>query len=199
MTIDISTTEKGYLNSQELALRRQYVESIGFEERKYNQLGHLWSVLSHLDDLVVHDNYVYLQEDAEKLELDKESKTVGRDQYLQRIYKNQLYEETKGYGFGQCMVERLAYPSLVASHIKPYIVSEEDEMFDVNNGLLISRNMDLLFNYGYISFDDEGGIMVSARLTHDLKDHLKSYSLNTVYLNEERIKYLHYHQEEVFS
>jgi putative restriction endonuclease len=31
------------------------------------------------------------------------------------------------------MVERLDYPSLVASHIKPFIVSEENEAYDPNN------------------------------------------------------------------
>jgi putative restriction endonuclease len=59
------------------------------------------------------------------------------------------------------MIEKLAYPSLVASHIKPFIVSDIHEAYDVNNGLLLSRNMDILFDQGYISITPDYEIMVS--------------------------------------
>jgi predicted restriction endonuclease len=44
------------------------------------------------------------------------------------------------------MLEKLSYPSLVASHIKPFIKSDDFEAYDPNNGILLSRNMDILFD-----------------------------------------------------
>ena len=35
-------------------------------------------------------------------------------------------------------VGKLAYPVLIASHIKPFIQSDETEAYDPNNGLLLA-------------------------------------------------------------
>ena len=68
-----------------------------------------------------------------------------------------------------CFLEKLEYPVLIASHIKPFIESDENEVYDPNNGLLLSRTIDSLFDGRkgkppYISFDDEGNIIFSKRL-----------------------------------
>ena len=89
--------------------------------------------------------------------------------------------------------------SLVASHIKPYIKSNEDEKYDPDNGLLLSRNMDILFDQGYISFKNTGEIKVSSRIPKELIKHLSMYKLNMVYLNKKRLKYLEYHRKKVFK
>lgn len=57
------------------------------------------------------------------------------------------------------MLEKLAYPVLIASHIKPFILSDDTEAYDPNNGLLLSRTLDSLFDLKYISFDDEGNMV----------------------------------------
>ena len=51
----------------------------------------------------------------------------------------QLKEESEDFfGDTKCMLEKLSYPVLVASHIKPFIQSNEKEAYDSNNGLLLS-------------------------------------------------------------
>ena len=37
------------------------------------------------------------------------------------------------YGTSMCVLEKLAYPILIASHIKPFIQSDETEAYDPNN------------------------------------------------------------------
>ena len=54
---------------------------------------------------------------------------------------------------------------LRASHIKPWRESSDEERLDPENGLLLVANLDALFNDGLITFDDEGEMLVSARLT----------------------------------
>src|SRR3989338_7350967 len=196
MTVDVSEIASGYLNSQELSDRRVYAEEIDFIERKYNQVSYLWGVLGKLDDLIIIDDYLYFQEDAQVI-LDSEiKKDKLRDPYLHRIYKNQLKEEsTEILGGIKCMVEKLVYPTLVASHIKPFVKSSEEESYDPENGLLLSQNMDGLFDNGYISFNDDGSIILSDKLDPELRDYLSKYVLDGVFVGAKRKEYLNYHIE----
>ena len=56
---------------------------------------------------------------------------------------------------------------LIASHIKPWACSESGEKLDIDNGLLLCPNHDALFDSGYISFDENGVIMISEHLKRD--------------------------------
>ena len=50
---------------------------------------------------------------------------------------------------------------LVASHIKPWRLSLSGERVDPHNGLLLTPNLDKLFDRGYISFNSDGSIILS--------------------------------------
>jgi hypothetical protein len=54
---------------------------------------------------------------------------------------------------------------LIASHIKPWSKSSAREKVDLNNGLLLSAAIDKLFDRGLISFDDNGLMLRSKKLT----------------------------------
>ena len=54
---------------------------------------------------------------------------------------------------------------LVASHIKPWVVSESDEKLDPDNGFILCPNHDKAFDGGYITFADDGKIVISNGLT----------------------------------
>lgn len=202
MTKDVSRISKGYLTKNELEIARNYASSINLISRKYNQLGHLWSILSKLDNLVVSGNNLYLEEDAIVLDLNNKSQAHKRDPYLQIIYKNGLKEECMQlFGKIQCMLENLDFPPicLIASHIKPFNLASDEEAYDPNNGLLLGRNMDSLFDQGFISFKKGGKIMVSNRLTDRVKNYLSAFSLDNRLLNEKREAYLEYHRSNIFT
>lgn len=50
---------------------------------------------------------------------------------------------------------------LIASHIKPWKDCNSNERLDGENGLLLSPNIDHLFDKGYISFEDNGDLIIS--------------------------------------
>lgn len=52
-------------------------------------------------------------------------------------------------------------PFLVASHIKPWAVSSNAERLDGHNGLMLAPHVDLLFDRGWISFADDGSVLVA--------------------------------------
>ena len=202
MTYDYSSQTKEHLTKEELENLYNKAVSIGFDSRKHVQIRHLMKLLNNLDNLRIRKGVIYFEEDAKALfgdEDEQKSLSKYRDQYLQREYKKELIAECNG----RCMVENVDYPVLIASHIRPYKDCRDKKdwnaAFDVNNGLLLSKNLDSLFDLGYITFDKNGDIVTSDELSQDVKDKLKPLKLNTNYINSERIKYLKIHRKLVFN
>jgi hypothetical protein len=88
---------------------------------------------------------------------------------------------------------------LRANHIKPWSVSDDHEKLDPNNGLLLSPHIDHLFDRGYISFTDEGELLVSKALNPVV---LSSWGLTVPVkkaFNEKQRVYVAYHRKSVFE
>lgn len=88
----------------------------------------------------------------------------------QNLFRNALFD----YWEGRCCVTGLTVPGLLrASHIKPWAkCGSDDERLDVFNGLLLAPHVDALFDGGWISFSDEGGLLVSEALPYSAKTQL---------------------------
>lgn len=204
MTINTIDYPKGYITKEDLDRQYEEIDVDDFYQRKYNQVGHLKNVLSKLDDMALHDNVLFFKTDAERLFGDEETKKEVRDPYLQRVYKSELEEESCIHfecKIPRCMLEGLSHPVLIASHIKPYshCKNNEDERFDVNNGLLLSKDFDSLFDLGYITFDADGIIIPSNVLGYDLKNYLSRFRLHRDFINPRRMDYMKYHRTFVFN
>lgn len=62
----------------------------------------------------------------------------------------------------QCRVTQVSNPvHLIASHIKPWRESSNEERLAAGNGLLLTPSIDHLFDRGFISFDDSGETLIS--------------------------------------
>ena len=203
MTMDVADYEKGFVTKQELNKQYEMVDVEDFFSRKYNQVDHLKNLLGKLDDLIIVDDTIYFESDALRIFGDEPSKQKDcRDPYLQRVYKKELEEESMFFlesKSPKCMLEGLDHPVLIASHIKPYKVSNEKEEFDVDNGLLLSKNLDSLFDLGYITFDTDGSVVASKVLSDDMKTYLSAFKLNEYFINPKRMQYMEYHREHVFE
>jgi predicted restriction endonuclease len=88
---------------------------------------------------------------------------------------------------------------LTASHIKPWIESEPKEKLDVDNGFLMCPNHDKLFDKGYITFDDEGNIIISDSLKENDRLFLNVNDKMYIELTEKNKMYLKFHRENVFK
>lgn len=70
------------------------------------------------------------------------------------------------YWGGRCAVTGCSLTSvLVASHIKPWADSTDVERVDGFNGVLLTPNLDKLFDAHLISFDKAGGLLVAPKLS----------------------------------
>lgn len=199
MFCKISNYPKGYLNKTELALKLSELRANNTIERKYNQQNYLYNLCSSLTDIYTANNTLALNPN---LLMDKQEKAYkGRDPYLQRIYKTELIDEEKklyGDSIQKCVLEHKGYPILIASHIKPYHVCEKSERFDRDNGLLLSKNMDSLFDGGYITFDEAGNVITSSKLDAEVAEYVKTFKLDPIIYNFRRQLYMCYHREHVF-
>lgn len=90
-----------------------------------------------------------------------------REQLIEaRIGQGRYRQELMTWWQGQCAVTGAAVSeALIASHIKPWAKSDNTERLDVYNGLLLSANMDRLFDRGLIGFADDGRLIRSRRIS----------------------------------
>ena len=88
---------------------------------------------------------------------------------------------------------------MIASHIKPWSESEDDEKLDPDNGLLLCPNHDKAFDGAYITFDDDGKIIISDELSEENRVFLNIREGMHIDMNEGRRKYIKYHREELFN
>jgi hypothetical protein len=88
---------------------------------------------------------------------------------------------------------------LTASHIKPWSESTNKERLDTYNGLLLTPNVDRLFDQGLISFSDSGALLISALVSDAVLVQLGISKTLVIPLDARHRSYLKHHREERFT
>jgi len=123
---------------------------------------------------------------------DKEAKTkvrVGHDIFRKKV---------RNYWNGKCCVTNFKEKLLVASHIKPWRHSNKKEKVDPNNGLLLSPSYNAAFDLNLISFNNDGSLLISKKITIKELEKIGIYQNAKINnLNEGHKKYLKFHRENI--
>jgi predicted restriction endonuclease len=91
-------------------------------------------------------------------------------------------------------------PLLRASHIKPWSKGSIKERLSLYNGLLLSPSLDACFDSGFVSFDDNGKILISARLSAENALALSIYpEMQLLKIEPQHKTYLAYHREHIYK
>jgi hypothetical protein len=103
----------------------------------------------------------------------------------------------------QCRITKVnRIEHLIASHIKPWRDCDDHrERLDGTNGLLLTPSIDHLFDRGYISFENNGELLISPR-----SDKFSLFRMgietkkvvNVGSFNDDQKNYLNYHRDSVF-
>lgn len=92
---------------------------------------------------------------------------------------------------------------LEACHIKPHNISlsegKKEELTDVHNGLIMTPTYHKLFDMGFISFNDNGAILISPFLSNMNKKRLNLRDNDQYKIPKECASYLAYHRTNVFN
>jgi hypothetical protein len=99
-----------------------------------------------------------------------------------------------------CPVVGVDHPELLrASHIKPWRDSTDAERLDPFNGLLLCAHIDALFDRGFISFENDGRILISRIVTQANLNRLKlNPDMVISGLDERHVPYLDHHRRNCF-
>lgn len=124
--------------------------------------------------------------------------------------KSQLIQARRGQGkFRQnvrkfesaCRISMVSDEQfLIASHIKPWRISNDSERLDGENGLLLAPNIDCLFDHGFISFADNGNLLVAGVCDRGCMTQLgiPVGNFNCGQFTEGQKKYLQHHRNEIW-
>lgn len=99
-----------------------------------------------------------------------------------------------------CAISGLNNPKfLIASHIKPWALSNDAERLDSCNGFLLTPNYDRLFDQGFISFKNTGEILIAKTLSQSEIEFFKVPNQLCIKLKEKHQPYLDFHFSEIFQ
>lgn len=159
---------------------------------------------NHMYSSALNKYLEYLKEASDELEEDIEN-IITDDSYAEtdkvtlvksRIGQGEFRNGLLNYWKG-CAVTGYKTPSmLIASHIKPWRDSDNQERLDTYNGLLLTPNLDKAFDAGFISFDSRGKILIS-----EVFDTPKMLGIDAdmkIGFENAHRRYLEYHRDIVF-
>lgn len=145
----------------------------------------------------------------DKQELQEEFKEIQQVENLPitQTEKERLIKGRIGQGkFKKLLIERECKCALcgvidprilIASHIKPWSSSTNDERLDVNNGLLLCPNHDALFDKHLISFNMQGKIVISQSLDETARIFMNVKNELRVELTERQLGYMVEHNKSL--
>jgi len=141
-------------------------------------------------------------EDIKQIETDKTLKKTERETLTKaRIGQGKFRDLLMQKYSGKCVITGITIPEvLIASHIKPWAVSDNDDRISVDNGILLSATFDRLFDNGLISFKADGEIMISGFVKQESRNLLRIQPQvrYPIIPSESMLKNLEYHRDVVF-
>jgi hypothetical protein len=190
------------------ALVRELAREIGAEDGCFKIVDHggLSTLLRRASQLAMslprNAEELFTRKAVEAIEKLKTSSTEVERVVRQRVGQDVFREALMNYWEGACSVTGINQPEILrASHAKPWADCEFDaERLDVYNGLLLTANLDAMFDRGLISFDDDGIMLVGVVLSDDGVQQLGlDRELRMRWIAPEHRKYLGWHRDKVFG
>ena len=176
------------------------VSYIHFIKYKYGNNYVFYTKLDYEPVLTIQKEYTFKKDVQVKLEKKyKHTYSYYRTRPEQRKFRSDLL---KSIG-NKCPITGISDDFLLeACHIKPYNKCTPKERKDINNGLLLCPNLHVVFDLGYISFDNEKRLLISPYLRKDTRKRLgieigKIY--NDLPFNPDRLINIQYHRDNVFK
>ncbi|WP_323986464.1 HNH endonuclease [Pseudomonas canadensis] len=150
-----------------------------------------------------------LQELEEQIEEDAIERDIRESEELPPTEREQLVRSRVGQGAFRlqvlkiekfCRITNIADERfLIASHIKPWRDCSNIERLDGHNGLMLAPHADRLFDRGWISFKDNGDLLVATDAPLAVIDAWGfKAAANVGSFSVKQRAYLEYHRAEIF-
>jgi hypothetical protein len=201
--------------AQEATLLNEDIASI----QSVSEISSLFEKLKNLEEFVKFNSqgkgmysaalkqYINYMDDISGHSINEDISTIVSEETLKetekvllisaRIGQGQFRKDLISYWQGCTLTGFANTRFLVASHIKPWRNSSNKERLDLNNGLLLLPNYDKAFDLGYISFDNDGKILISNQLDNYV--NLGISANQSFEIKEGNRPYLRFHRENIFN
>lgn len=160
----------------------------------YRDLGKTFKKIDEATYALLDFNILNLLPENERTGV-TEKEVMVKVRTLQYKFRNDLIKELKSCPITGVRDKRL----LVASHIKPWCLSNDAEKLDIHNGFVLTPLYDTLFDRGLITFTKGKKLFLSPSLTSETIGllNLESKVYDELPVNG-REKYLEFHNDKVF-
>lgn len=156
------------------------------------------AALNAYKDFIRDSSQNNLAEDIDQIINDEKADSTQKSMLVNtRLGQGHFRQKLIEYWNGCALTSYSSVQFLVASHIKPWRDSNNQERLDQYNGLLLLPNLDKAFDLFYISFDEKGKILIS-----DAVETPKTLGITAdmkVSVEKPHQDYLAYHREVFLS
>ena len=196
--IYVKSSDKAYKLMRELSLPNiTYITIVKLVDEN-NQLFYYCKLFADYFGDIQHPYLINKEEQESKiLEETTETKILSRARKGQGKYRDDLLNICPYCPITMVSDERI----LIASHIKPWAHSTDEEKIDPYNGFMFTPTFDYLFDRGYLSFTEDKKTKLSPFLSKMTYSKL-GISDNKIFHHlpiNGRENYLEYHRTEIFQ
>lgn len=153
-------------------------------------------ILDSEEDIKEEQQIVHEIAQAKSL-TETEKETIIKARVGQGKYRKSLLDKYDN----KCIVTGISQNKLlIASHIKPWAICNNDERVDVENGLILCANMDRLFDSGLITFRSDGKMYISSFVSEDNKSRLNISNdiIVDLHASKRLLEYMEYHRDVLY-
>ncbi|MDC0431294.1 HNH endonuclease [Paracoccaceae bacterium] len=183
---------------EELGLPQSTIDGPGLGRYAFDNLNLLYEVLPRIYQLAVSLPDAPLAEFKLKTK-DLPQNTETERWVVQRVGQNLFRDILLAYWQGGCPITGITDLALLrASHIKPWKDCDtDDDRLDCYNGLLLSSLWDAAFDAGLVSFDDNGSVIFSPKISHEARSALGE-PIGNLDLNTKHKTFMVWHRAKVY-
>ncbi|RCX02839.1 MULTISPECIES: HNH endonuclease [Kosakonia] len=152
----------------------------------------------HVLSLIAANPFEQAQQDVQHIWKDKNLDETTRERLVAARLGQGDFRKECLILYPVCPITGIAFlPMLRASHIKPWSAcSTGKERLDPYNGLMLAAHIDVLFDQGWMSFEDDGRLLFSKELSNEVIKQLQLPSKIPSFTEQSKI-YLKWHRENV--
>src|SRR5208337_4209250 len=161
-----------------------------------------WSDLDAADDMPLRDVSTWEDHLRDSIEGDNTIPETQRRAVIQARRGQGIFRQRVSNVERKCRITGVSNPEhLRASHCKPWRDSSNEERLNGENGLLLTPSIDHLFDRGFISFENNGELLISP-VAHPISLQRMNVPtnerVNVGAFSEGQKEFLEFHRDFVF-
>jgi hypothetical protein len=203
LSLDGRGSQSVYLTAVPPEMAHALATMIGREAQMAIEVGRSFAQDTGLSDRPAQAIAEWEERLRSRIEMDTAIPETTREQLVLARRGQGRFREAVTRIETHCRITGVNRPEhLIASHCKPWRdCKEHAERLDGENGLLLTPSIDHLFDRGFISFENNGGLLISP-VAHEVSLRKMGIPvgqrLNVGGFTEGQRRYLEYHRESVF-